>query len=397
MRLFLLLLLMVSFPLPSDSVSWRQQVRRLAGDGSVLVLGPEGNTLFSHHSDKPLIPASILKVVTAGAALNYLGPEFRFTTDFRVSTRGDLRIIGRGDPYLVSEELAFIAEQLKKKGLKSINNILLDGSYFSPQLVLHGTSGSHNPYDAYNGALSVNFNTLYVIIDEQGRITSAEPQTPLTEFARNLAGKSDQKGMVRLNIAPTSGTGMLYAGHLFRIFLERAGIEVEGKVMEGRLKESDDELVYRHLSRQDLAGLVSLVFEFSNNFMANQIFLTLGAEKFGPPANAAKSRKAVKEYLSSLGLSNIHIEEGSGLSRRTRITTKQMIKVLTHFRPYRQLLNSSQGVWFKTGSLDGVKTLAGYIERDEARPLSFVIMLQGKNYLPGDCTRILDLLKENLN
>ncbi|MBW2623289.1 MAG: D-alanyl-D-alanine carboxypeptidase, partial [Deltaproteobacteria bacterium] len=275
--------------------------------------------------------------------------------------------------------------------------IVLDGSYFSSGLVLHGPSGSHNPYDAHNSALAVNFNTLCVRIDERGGIASAEPQTPLTAYARKLAEKSIQRGEARLNAAPTQKAGMLYAGHLIKAFLEKAGIEVAGKVIAGHPASTNGTLLYRHHSREALAGLVKLVFEYSNNFMANQIFLVLGAERFGPPADAAKSRSAVSEYLSSLDLVNIHIEEGSGLSRRTRITARQMTTALNHFRPYRFLLNSSKGVWFKTGSLDGVKTLAGYIERKDAEPLTFVIMLQGRKYHANDCTLILDALKENLN
>ncbi|HHE74831.1 MAG TPA: peptidase S13, partial [Desulfobacteraceae bacterium] len=186
--------------------SWRERVQALAGTGAVMAADAEGRILIAINETKPLIPASILKIVTSAAALKFLGPDYRFITDFRVNADGDLYMTGRGDPYLVSEELALIANRLKARGLQSVRNIYLDDHYFSPGLVLQGTNRSFNPYDAYNGALCVNFNTIFVKIDNSGNVSSAEPQTPLTDFARKMALKSGLKGEVRLNLSDNPGT-----------------------------------------------------------------------------------------------------------------------------------------------------------------------------------------------
>ncbi len=97
----------------------------------------------------------------------------------------------------MSEELAAIASELKARGLDRVRDILLDRRFFRPGLVLDGTSRSLNPYDAYNGALSVNFNTIFVNVAPDGSVESAEPQTPLTPLAREMAARSGTRGKVR--------------------------------------------------------------------------------------------------------------------------------------------------------------------------------------------------------
>ena len=383
-------------PVWSESQDWKEEVKRLARGGAVVVADAEGDRLLALNPDKPFAPASILKIVTAAAALHYLGKDFRFTTDFRIGPDEDLYIVGRGDPYLISEELSHIAKHLRSKGLKKVRNILLDDRYFTPGLVLHGTSRSLNPYDAYNGALCVNFNTIYVRIGKNGKVASAEPQTPLTEFARTRALKSRARGKVRLNLSESPETCLLYAGYLFQAFLEQAGVRVTGRVARAAGNPSPVPLFYRHLSRKDLAWVVEQMFEYSNNFVANQIFLTLGAERFGPPAEAEKSRRAVADFLVWLGLPPIRLEEGSGLSRRTKITADQMIKVLLFFKSYRGLLPSKGRAWFKTGTLNDVKSMAGYLVPRRGQPLPFTIILNGKAYRFSTRDRILSRLEENL-
>ena len=87
-----------------------------------------------------------------------------------------------------------------------------------------------------------------------------------------------------------------------------------------------------------LPWLIEQLMEYSNNFMTNQIFLTMGAEKLQPPATAEKSRKVMEAFQAGHGLPRFHVEEGSGLSRRTKITAAQLTEVLKVFKPWRRLL-----------------------------------------------------------
>ena len=394
--LLLLGAVFVLFPAAPGQAGWPERVRGLAGPGGVLVEDSSGRLLFGHNQDKNLIPASIAKIITATAALAELGPGYRFPTEFRLTPGGDLVIIGRGDPLLISEELAAIAHRLKEKGIDRVRDILLEASHFAPGLVLEGTARSLNPYDAYNGALCVNFNTINVLIRPPGRIDSAEPQTPLTPLARKMAAESGERGQVRLNLAKSPRLCLEYAGELFQAFLTRAGVEVTGapKILTGPPPQS--RAVYLHRSSQPLERVVAKMMEYSNNFIANQIFLALGAAKFGPPAGPDKSGRAVAEILGRLGLEGPRMREGSGLSRRTLASPALMVGVLRLFEPHKGLLKSYGSIRAKTGTLSDVQSLAGYLPQKKGGWARFALILNGREAQPGRREQILELIRTGL-
>ncbi len=361
-----------------------------------MVADAENRPLFAVNPDKVLVPASILKIATAAAALHYLDPSHRFTTEFRLSQEHDLYVVGRGDPNLVSEELDLIARQLKSRGLNEVRNICLDDQYFQPNLVLHGTKRSMNPYDAYNGALCVNFNTVFVRVASDGKVQSAEPQTPLTDLARNIALRSGLRGEVRINLSESPEKCLQYAGELIKAFLEMGSIRVQGKVVKAKKGSTAFPLLYLHRSSKNLAETCRQMFRYSNNFVANQIFLALGAARLGPPATVEKSQSVMADFFRFLGLPRLKVEEGSGLSRRNRITAYQMMVVLDHFRPYRDLLPYEGCTWSKTGTLSDVKSMAGYMGAEHSRPLSFVIILNGRHVGYQTREQIFTLIEENL-
>ena len=313
-----------------------------------------------------------------------------------MSAEGDLYVAGHGDPYLISEELAVIASELAAKGLKQVRNLRLDNRFFPAGLVLHGTGRSLNPYDAYNGALCVNFNTIFAYIGQDGAVSSAEPQTPITPLGRELALASKARGKVRINLAENPRTCLLYAGDLFKAFLEQAGIPVTGNIAPAEGDINAVPLFHTHSSRKNLESLIQELFKYSNNFMTNQVFLTMGAEKYGPPADPAKSRMVIEAFLKGHQIPPFHMEEGSGLSRRTTLTPRQMLMVVKAFLPFRHLLVEDGQVLYKTGTLSDVKAVVGFLEPVSGPPRPFVIMLNGKGIPVRKRSQILDILKQNL-
>jgi D-alanyl-D-alanine carboxypeptidase/D-alanyl-D-alanine-endopeptidase (penicillin-binding protein 4) len=143
----------------------------------------------------------------------------------------------------------------------------------------------------------------------------------------------------------------------------------------------EDRLIHTYRSIFTLEEAIKKMMGASNNFMANQIFIALGARAYGPPGTLAKGVKAVSHYAANeLDLEGARIVEGSGISRKNRLSPLHMMTVLKHFRPYRRLLRKNGKVRYKTGSLRGIRTLAGYVERPaEKGPGSFVIFLKRDN------------------
>ena len=387
----------ISFIFPSytyadnrDNIT--ESIRRLAGCSAVQLTNSSGTIIFEHNSNRKLIPASILKIATAMISLYELKPDFRFSTIFSLTEDNELIIEGRGDPLLISEEIDRICEIIAQKGLESINGIIVDTSFFEPHITLDGTSHSLNPYDAFNGATCVNFNTVFVNVSKNGTVTSAESQTPITPIAKDLGRQNGNTGKIRLNLFKSPETCFIYTGQLFKAFLEKHGIKVKGEVQYSN-KPISGRLIYKHFSRFTLTDVIQKMMKYSNNYIANQIWLTLGAYLYNPPADIHKSRDASQSLFKKLKLNALHMEEGSGLSRRTKITAAEFINILSQFKPYNHLLKNDGRVFAKTGTLDGVSTLAGYIKIN-GKLMPFVIILNGSNANSKTRSAILDLLQK---
>lgn len=373
------------------------EIDRLVTNGG-LALAEEGRVFCSRNIDKPLVPASILKIVTGLGAAHILGEDFRFRTIFYLDQESNIFIKGLGDPFLISEEVALVVDRLRKKGLSLVHDIVLDDSAFQISGPPDGANGSDNPYDAENGALAVNFNTVNIRVEQNGAVSSAEPQTPalpiMTELAAGLGS-----GIHRINISrKDAGTGpdpvLIHSGQLFKNILAQKGVAVDGVIRRASVSEGQEPF-YTHYSRKSLKDILGPLLLYSNNFIANQLFLVCGAEKYGYPATWEKGRFAFRDFLQNeMGLADlqVHMAEGSGLSRKNRLTPRAMLAVLDKFKPYRHLMPEKGGHLVKSGTLTGVYSYAGYL-KNANRFDSFVIIL---NQPRNNRDKILHLLERGL-
>ncbi len=358
-------------------------------DAILFLEDSSGKLIFSKNVDKRFSPASTLKILTSLAAIETLGREYRFKTEFYLDEKMNLKIKGYGDPLLISEIWKEIAERISRK-IKEIGDLIIDDSYFEYPIRIPGVGDSLNPYDAPCGALCANFNTINVRI-EDGRIFSGEDQTPLIPFAVKLLKKHHIKESGRYVISNDTRIAETYAAKLFKYFLEECGVKVKGEVRFGHISPGD-RLLYRYHSRYPLLEVIRKMMEYSNNFIANQIMLVMGAELYGPPANLDKGVKALREYAERLHLKETYIVEGSGISREDVTSCHDMAIILKKFMPYMHLLKNKGNIYYKTGTLKGISTRAGYILRDKKAYL-FVLFIKGE-YLEAE--DIINCLNKNL-
>ena len=337
-----------------------------------LLLEDGGRTVIARQADRPMVPASTLKLLTALAAFDRWGVDHRFHTDFFLGSDGWLYVRGYGDPFLVSEEVGRMASALRARGAVRLAGIATDDSYFSPDVEIAGRSSSSNPYDAPVAPVAANFNTLYVRV-HQGRVTSAEAQTPLTPVARSLSrGLADGRQRVNLGrreLAPR------YFAELLAAKLRDSGAEVGDGWKEASVP-AGLEPFYRHYSSRDLRAVVAAMLEYSNNFIANHLFLMMGDGGDGVPLTMDAARRSMGAWIDrTFGWKDYRIEEGAGLSRGNRLSVRQLVEVVEAFAPYRDLLPvHNDRVHAKTGTLRGVSCYAGYVER-EGRWLPFGLMV----------------------
>ena len=354
---------------------------------ALVICDPKGNRQVAIHQDDLLIPASILKILTASAAIETLGAAYHFPTEFFLSNHKDLKIKGYGDPIHVSETLQEITATLALK-VDCIDNLVLDDSYFAKPIRIPGRGTSFEPYDAPNGALCVNFNTV-AFKRNNGRWISAEPQTPLLPV---VVKKIQVSGLTegRITLAGNAAEGLQYTGELYHYFLTKVGVEIKGRIVQGVVDHQNDKLLYRFEAREDLKEVVGKMLAFSNNFIANQLVLAMGAHTFGAPASMEKGLSVLRQFSTqTLGLTDIELVEGSGLSRQNRISANAMMTILSYFQPYHTLMRRSDRQWYKTGTLNGIHTRAGYFETSDGRLYPFVLMIN----TPGKRTdRVLTLI-----
>jgi serine-type D-Ala-D-Ala carboxypeptidase/endopeptidase (penicillin-binding protein 4) len=368
------------FLLPAQAVAGaREKVAALAPSGVVLVIDAKGNELVAQNADKPFVPASVAKLVTAWVALETLGPDYRFETRFYLDGKRVLYIRGGGDPFLVSEELAELGTALVAAiGKEPLRGIVLDASYYPADIRIPGIEDTDASYDALNSALAVNFNTIAAV--RKGKtVQSAEPQTPITPLAVSQFLARGPKGRGRISLAQEPGVGLTYAGELIAAFITRAGGSLKGPVSTGAVP-AGLEPVYVHRQSRTLSQILAELLIGSNNYIANQVFLEIGGQRLGAPVSLEKSLKVANEMLAKQGLADaIHLEEGSGISRDNRFTARGLARVLALLESNAALLRRGEGARFKTGTFSGVRTLAGYADTAEHGRVRFVIALTGND------------------
>ena len=375
--LFRLVLLAWLLPV-SAWAGLKEKIAALAPSGIVLVQDAQGRDLLAQNAQTPFVPASVTKIVTAWLALQTLGGDYRFETRFYLDGDRRLYVKGGGDPMLISEELAALAENLlAATGKAPFSGLTLDASYYPADLKIPGVEETALAYDALDSALAVNFNTIFATRKGE-EVRSAEPQTPITPLAVSEYRARGPKGAGRIALRDPAKS-LTYAGELLAAFIARADGAVDGPIAPGAVPEGLSP-VYAHRQSRPLSQILIAMLKDSNNYTANQVFLEIGAAKLGGPVALEKSLGVAREALAAAGVGEaIRLEEGAGISRDARFTARGLAKVLALFEPHADLLRGHDGGLDKTGTMDGVRTLAGYADTKAHGRVRFVIALQGND------------------
>jgi D-alanyl-D-alanine carboxypeptidase/D-alanyl-D-alanine-endopeptidase (penicillin-binding protein 4) len=307
----------------------------------------------------PMNAASTMKILTTYAALEQLGPAYRWRTEAYLDG-DDVVLRGTGDPKLNYESFWMLLRNLRGRGLREIRgDIVLDRSYFAPAQYEPFDGENFRPYNVAPDALLVNFRSLHFtfVPEAAGVRIYAEPALPglvvvnslklvegpcaegrafreqlRAEFAARpprasfTGGYPASCGERDMNVALYEPAD--YLEGLVRALWGELGGTWGGKLREGSASPGA-RLLYTHES-EPLSDVVRDINKFSNNVMARQLYLTLGAELEGPPAQADKSARAVRQWLEGKGMPmpELVLDNGSGLSRVARISPAHMNALL---------------------------------------------------------------------
>ena len=253
---------------------------------------------------------------------------------------------------------------------------MVDASYYPSNLRIPGIEDDDTAYDALNSALGVNFNTIYA--ERIGnKVRSAEEQTPITPIAiARFRAKGPPDGDGRISLGQDPAVGLQYSGELIAAFIRRAGGSVKGDISIGAVPAGLEPIYVHRQSRTLSEILAQLLLELEQLYRQPGFPGDRRPIELGGPVSLEKSLEVANTMLAAQGLAEaIHLEEGSGISRDDRFTAHGLAKVLELFAPHADLLHGHNGGLNKSGTMDGIRTLAGYADTSSHGRVRFVIAL----------------------
>ena len=386
--------------------------------------------VYSLNSDKLFSIASVNKLFVTAAALKYLGQDYRFKTtvysdlpDTAGTINGDLYIKGGGDPLFVSENMWFLVNKLVDMGVSEIKgNIILDDTSFPPADVYEDNGDSDRAYSAKVSSLSVNFNSIAVSATA-GKSPSVvlDPQTNMLQLVDNtkrsskktniemrregnkiiVSGNLNQSDYENKIIYRNIDDPSVYFAEVLKLHLKWRGIKNSGSITRGKA-DTGKTKVFEIESRR-LNDIIAEMNKFSNNYIAEQLIRAISDKKFGKASDVDKAINLISNYLKEMGLdkNGFEIVNGSGFSRMNKIKPAEMIKFLDHvYRDFGiapEFVNSlsiagvdgtirrthktdflTGNMRAKTGTLTGVRSLAGYLNYKD-KIYAFIIAANDPN------------------
>jgi D-alanyl-D-alanine carboxypeptidase/D-alanyl-D-alanine-endopeptidase (penicillin-binding protein 4) len=423
---FLICCVFACFALPALSQSLPAEVdaalarAKLPRDAlAVMVVDADGKSppRVSHRAGAAVNPASIAKLATTFAALELLGPAFTWSTPVYLeggvrdgALQGNLYIKGQGDPKLVAERIWLLLRRVQGLGVRSISgDIVLDHSAFAPSTQNPGAFDGEplRPYNAAPDALLLNFKAMILTFTPQAGQAQLHLEPPLAgvqvpvtvpllpgdcgdwrgqlkadfsdpsriRFAGGYPAACGEKSWPVAYVDPASYAARAVAG----LWQQMGGV-LSGQVRDGRVPAGLAPAF--ELVSPPLAEIVRDVNKFSNNVMAQQLFLTLSLQQTGL-GSPEGSRDVMRRWWSGrFGPADAPaFENGSGLSRDERITAAQLARLLqaawaSPLMPelasslplagidgtMRRTRGNAVGLaHLKTGSLRDVNGVAGYV------------------------------------
>lgn len=329
-----------------------------------------GDVLYTHNPHHPFVPASILKILTAEAALLYLGADYKFQTSIYTDAsalsngilRGNLYLVHSGDPTLTYYDLIELIDALKAQQITQIQgNIYVDTTAYDQVVYGPGWIGKDTRfcYGAPISASIINHNCLSLVSN-------------ILEYNKSLV----------------------------RTLFNRSGIQLNGSVLAGALPQKLP-VIATHQSKP-LSTLITEMLKKSDNIIAGSLFKKIGETYSQQPGSWENGSMAVSHILAQkakVNTTGMNVLDGSGLSRYNQVTPSQMLQILdfayhdtvTNYEfisglPVagvdgtlkNRLHNIAWKVRAKTGTMSGVNSLAGFAVTRDKEPLAFVIIVNGR-------------------
>jgi D-alanyl-D-alanine carboxypeptidase/D-alanyl-D-alanine-endopeptidase (penicillin-binding protein 4) len=394
-----------------------------------------GQVLYSRSADEAMNPASNMKLITSAAALDKFGPQHTFETKLLATqvdgdtVKGSLYVRGDGEAFLLFEDVLDWAGELRQKGISKIDgDIVIDDTAFKADYLPPGYEQKDEDasYRSPIGAVSINFNAVKAVVEPAKktgqaanvRLVPPNDHVEVVNKTTTVGGKRRRIGVsseptehgTRLVISGKIGHGASpyvsrgkridnppeFAGSVLARALAMVDIDFKGVVKTGTTPDGAEVLVAH--SSQPLSYVILAMNKWSNNFMAEQVLRTLGA-KDDAPSTWQGSKQEVLAFLKRVGIdtSTLNIHNGSGLYDGNEVSPRQFVKLLRYMSFHRWApeylaslaIAGTDGtlarrmpdglvrgnVRAKTGTLNEVSALSGYLRTQSGRMVVFSVLV----------------------
>jgi serine-type D-Ala-D-Ala carboxypeptidase/endopeptidase (penicillin-binding protein 4) len=406
--------------------------------GIQIVALPSGQLVYEYQPREPLVPASLVKLITSYSALKGLGPSSHFSTAVWSvhepqgdTLSGNIWVKSEGDIFLLGENARAIVCRLTDMGVRRIRgDIVVDNSFFEPateQICLDGKCGSS--YNPVLSATALESNTITLRVSAAAKVGRPLTVTwlPAGDYVKlvNRSATGSKTSKTRLMVKslgvtkdgreeiqvsgslPLGTTGTheycfnvkdpaFFFARSFKALLQQAGIEIQGSAVGAGKVPSGTRKIVEYES-PPLADLLYGLNRYSNNFMAEMLLRNLGGSVLGPPGTVDKGVSVVHKALSEIGipLEEVSLDSGSGLSRECRVSTQAFCRILTSAYQDRSIsseLLSSLAVNGQEGTLRKRMLGSGIEVRGKTGTLRDVVSFAGYVSEPGKGTFVVAIL-----
>lgn len=392
----------------------------LGGLVGIALMDVRSNALLeSHLASIPLPPASVTKVFSSFFALEVLGPDFSFQTRLVASgevvdgtLHGDLALVGGGDPTLQTDDLAEMAKALAASGIKEVKGAFNVWGGALPSIYeIDPNQLDHLGYNPAISGLNLNFNRVHFEWAQTGASYSinmdarSEQYRPAIEVARMAVvdrdlpiytyantGSRDEWSVARRALGKAGSRWLpvrfpaLYAGEAFRSLAGGMGVKISAPTVVTDEPEGRDLVVH---TSEPLVNVARDCLKFSTNITAEIMGLTASTRLLGQkPESLAVSARVMRDWIRAKTGARPTFVDHSGLGDRTRISAEDMVRFLSATGVYERMSPILKPVRVKdangspidepparanakTGTLNFVSALAGYVEKEGRPPIAF--------------------------
>lgn len=374
--------------------------------------------ISSYNENSPLVPASTTKLLTTETALNMLGENYRWMTQLEYSgeidetgtLNGNLYIVGSGDPSLGTNKagasayrdiVADFVNGISREGIKKINgDIIIQTALFKGNITSLPENvvwlENNNYYLPVGTTKEINPANEKLIVKKSNSFTGSKKYFYVSPYAKQMvyAEKYEGDGILTTKLPDAPA----FLANSFKANLAKSGVAVTGKVVPKMTDAAPESRKMISIYKSPtLSDIVYYTNQRSDNGLAEALLRTVGFQKLGDQT-AESGRIVVNNHLRdvSFDIENLNYMDGSGLSRSNKVTPISQVKYLSslmsqkYYKTYfdslpiagqtgtlkRMFIGEGNGqIFAKTGTLNKVKTLAGYIKTNSGKTLVFSLLV----------------------